>query len=235
MNGLAVVTGGSRGIGRAILERFVAAGLDGAVCARNERDLIQMLESLRRTFPGRVLMSFPADLSRTVDCAGFTSFINALDRDVEVLVNNSGHFVPGKITEEPAGTLEGMIASNLYSAYYVTQGLVSRMKKRRKGHIFNMCSVASMRAYPNGGSYAIAKAGMLGFSRTLREELKEFGIRVTTVMPGATYTASWAEAGLPEERFMTAGDIAEVVYSAYSLSERSVVEEITVRPQLGDI
>jgi short-subunit dehydrogenase len=109
------------------------------------------------------------------------------------------------------------------------------MVARKQGHIFNMCSVASIRAYSNGGSYAISKFALLGFSKCLREELKGKGIRVTAVMPGATRTASWDGVNLPDERFMKIEDVAESVYAAFSLSSRSVVEEIIIRPQLGDI
>jgi short-subunit dehydrogenase len=128
-----------------------------------------------------------------------------------------------------------MINSNVYSAYYVTRGLIQAMKDRRQGHIFNMGSIASIKANPNGGSYAISKFALLGFSKVLREELKEFGIRVTAVLPGATRTASWEGTVLPDERFMKVEDVAEAVYAAYSLSGRSVIEEMIIRPQLGDI
>jgi short-subunit dehydrogenase len=128
-----------------------------------------------------------------------------------------------------------MINANLYSAYNTTRGIVPGMKKKRSGHIFNICSIASIKAYDNGGSYAISKFAMLGFSKCLREELKEFGIRVTAVLPGATRTASWAASDLPDERFMRIEDIAETIYAAYTLSGRSVVEEVIIRPQLGDI
>jgi short-subunit dehydrogenase len=109
------------------------------------------------------------------------------------------------------------------------------MKDRRRGHIFNMCSVASLFAYPNGGSYSITKFALLGFTKVLREELKPYGVRVTSVMPGATLTASWQGTDLPDERFMRVEDVAETIYAAYSLSQQSVVEEIVLRPQLGDI
>ena len=98
-----------------------------------------------------------------------------------------------------------------------------------------MCSIASIKAYPNGGSYAISKFALLGFSKVLREELKEFGIRVTAILPGATRTASWDGVELPDDRFMKVEDVADTIFSAYSLSSRSVVEEILIRPQLGDI
>lgn len=128
-----------------------------------------------------------------------------------------------------------MIHTNLYSAYDVTRGLVGGMIANGSGHIFNICSIASIKAYPTGGSYAISKHALYGFSRCLREELKDKGIRVTAVMPGATLTDSWAGAELPEDRFMKSEDVAELVYAAYSVSALSVVEDLVIRPQLGDI
>jgi hypothetical protein len=165
----------------------------------------------------------------------FTKFIDGLQRHVDVLVNNAGYFIPGEISTEPDGTLESMINANLYSAYHTTRGLVQKMKDRKEGHIFNICSIASIKAYANGGSYAISKFAMLGFSKCLREELKPFNIRVTAVMPGATKTRSWEGADFPDERFMKIEDIAETIWAANNLSSRSVVEEIIIRPQLGDI
>jgi len=234
MAGLIVVTGGTKGIGRAIIERFAAAGHDVCTCSRNKADL----EALAADLTGRHKINVhhtQADLSKVSDVKLFTAFVAKLRQSVDVLVNNAGHFIPGEVTEEADGTLEAMISSNLYSAYYTTKGLVKDMKQRKTGHIFNMCSIASFTAYPDGGSYAIAKAAMLGFSRVLRAELKTHGVRVTAVMPGATLTASWEGTNLPNERFMKPEDVAETVYSAFSLSKQSVVEEIVIRPMLGDI
>jgi len=234
MNKLIVATGGTRGIGRAILEKFAQEGFDVATCARTQADLEVTKSALEKAYTSRVFIH-TADVSSTTQAKGFSEFVAGLNRPVDVLVNNAGHFIAGEITEEPEGSLESMINSHVYSAYYVTRGLVQGMKERRQGHIFTMCSIASIAAYPNGGSYSIAKFALLGFSKVLREELKEFGIRVTAVLPGATKTASWDGTDLADERFMKAEDVADAVYAAYSLSGRSVVEEMIIRPQLGDI
>ena len=109
------------------------------------------------------------------------------------------------------------------------------MKKRKKGHIFNICSTASITAYTNGGSYCISKFAMYGMSKVLREELKADQIRVTSVMPGATFTASWEGVDLPEDRFMKPEDVAEMIFTTYQLSDRTVVEDLVIRPQLGDL
>lgn len=234
MNKLIVVTGGTKGIGRAIIERFAAQGFDIATCARNEHDLQQLKGGLEQRHAVNIFIK-STDMAVKDEVKKFTDFVLRLNRPIDVLVNNAGYFIPGEIATEPEGTLESMINANLYSAYYTTRGLVPGMRERKNGYIFNMCSIASIKAYPNGGSYAISKFALLGFSKCLREELKNFNIRVTAIMPGATLTASWEGVDLPEERFMRAEDVADAVYSAYSLSGRSVVEEIIIRPQLGDI
>ncbi len=235
MRKLIVVTGGSKGIGRAILDKFAGHDFDLVTCSRNEADLVKVKKEIESIHPGVTVFGLKADMADKKQVSEFTDFVWSLKRSVDVLVNNAGHFIPGEIATEPDGTLEEMINANLYSAYYTTRGLIAPMKKKRSGHIFNICSIASIKAYPNGGSYAIAKAALLGFSRCLREELKSFDIRVTAIMPGATRTRSWEAVDLPEERFMKAEDVADTVYSAYALSERSVVEEIIIRPMLGDI
>lgn len=235
MNKLIVVTGGTKGIGRAILEKFAAEGFDTVTCSRNRPDLDTLTAALKGKYPNATTHTFVADMALKSGVAEFVKFVAELKRPVDVLVNNAGYFTPGQILTEKEGSLEDMISANLYSAYYATRGIVPEMRSRKNGHVFNICSVASFMAYPNGGSYAIAKHAMLGFSKSIREELKKDGIRVTSVMPGATKTASWANTELPDDRFMPVEDIAETVYAAYSLSKRSVVEEIIIRPQLGDI
>lgn len=235
MNKLLVVTGGTKGIGRAILEKFVAQGFDVVTCARSLTDLTKLKEDLLKMNASATVFVKQTDMSEKDQVVAFTDFVTDLKRPVDVLVNNAGYFVPGSISTEPDGTLESMIHANLYSAYYTTRGLVQKMKDTKLGHIFNICSIASIKAYANGGSYAITKFAMLGLSKCLREELKEYGIRVTSVMPGATKTASWEGVDLPEDRFMKVEDVAETIYAAYSLSGRSVVEEVIIRPQLGDI
>jgi short-subunit dehydrogenase len=235
MHKLIVVTGGSKGIGRAILEKFAANGFDVVTCSRNEQELKELETSFKRDFPSITAFTLKADMADKGQVKSFTSFVAGLQRNVDVLVNNAGYFLPGEIVTEPEGTLESMINANLYSAYYTTRGIVPLMTKMRAGHVFNICSIASIKAYANGGSYAISKFAMLGMTKCLREELKDQGIRVTAVLPGATKTRSWEASNLPDERFMTIEDIAETVYSANALSPRSVIEEIIIRPQLGDI
>lgn len=235
MRKLIVVTGGSQGIGRAIIHKFTASGFDAVTCSRQEKDLVSMKKEIEKLNDHSTIHIHRGDVSRREEARAFADYVLSLDRRVDVLVNNAGYFVAGDISTERDGNLESMIEANLYSAYHVTRGLIHSMKRAGAGHIFNMCSIASFQAYENGGSYAISKFALLGFSRCLREELKEDGIRVTAVMPGATKTRSWEGTDLPAERFMKAEDIADTIFSVHALSTNSVVEEIIMRPQLGDI
>jgi short-subunit dehydrogenase len=234
---LIVVTGGSKGIGRAIVSRFLRAGYAVATCARSAADLAALTTEMAADVPGATLHTQPADLSQPADCARFADFVLSINLPVEVLVNNAGAFVPGRLQDEPAdgSQLRQMLAVNLLSAYDVTLPLLPGFIARGRGHIFTICSTASITAYQNGGSYGIAKHALLGFTKNLREELKPAGVRVTAVLPGPTLTASWAGVELPTERFVQAEDVAEAVFGTYSLSPHAVVEELLIRPQLGDL
>lgn len=235
MNKLIVVSGGTKGIGRAIAEKFAQNGFDVVTCARNEQELVRLSEDFSVQFPASRLWTFRADLSNRIEVAEFIQFILSLNRTVEVLANNTGSFLPGQVHNEPEGTLETMMQTNLYSAYHLTRGLIGGMMQQKSGFVINVCSTASIMAYTNGGSYCISKFALLGMSKVLREEMKPFGIKVTSVLPGATLTNSWAGTDLPETRFMQASDVAEILFTCYNLSPSAVVEEILMRPQEGDI
>ncbi len=222
MNKTIVVTGGTKGIGRAIVDKFAHEGFTVLTCARTEDD----------NFPENVHF-FKADMSKKAEVLAFADFVKATVNQVDILVNNTGFFLPGQIHNEEEGTIEAMIETNLYSAYHLTRALVGEMIERKEGYIFNICSTASITAYTNGGSYCISKFALLGMSKVLREELKPHHVRVTSILPGATLTNSWAGVELPAERFIAPEDIAQVVWTAYNLPDSTVLEEILMRPMLG--
>lgn len=230
-----VVTGATKGIGRAIVEVFAKEGFNLAVCARTEEDLIALRDALKAKNPTSNILTKVVDVSNQTEVLAFADLIKEAWDSVDVLVNNAGVFLPGEISKEEEGRLELMINTNLYSAYYLTRALLPIMMPRKKGHIFNMCSVASQVAYPNGGSYSISKFALLGFSKVLREEMKPHNIKVTSILPGATWSNSWAGVELPESRLMQADDVAKTIWGAYTLSDSAVIEDIVLRPQLGDL
>ncbi len=229
-----VVTGASRGIGKAIAEIFAAQGHHLFICSRSEVSLYKTVEELMTKYPAAIIKAKPADLSRKEEAKGFGAW--CLEYGVpDILVNNAGLFEPGSVYNEPDGTLESQLATNLYSAYHITRTVLPWMMERRSGHIFNLCSVASLAAYENGGAYSISKFALYGFSKNLREEMKNYGIRVTAIHPGAVMTDSWGNFDNSSGRIMEAMDIAKMVYAAAFLSPQACVEDIVIRPQLGDL
>lgn len=231
---LIVVTGGTKGIGKAVVKKFAAEGWTVATCSRSEENLLELKKEIQEAYDNQLYIR-KADLSKKEEVAYFAEFIKLIGKPVDVLVNNTGQFIPGLVHQEEEGALERMIETNLYSSYHMSRAIIPEMKKEGRGHIFNLCSVASLMAYPNGGSYSISKFALYGFSKALREELKSYDIRVTALMPGAVRTPSWDGVDLPDERFIKPEDIAETIWSTYQLSDRTVIEDIILRPQLGDL
>ena len=230
----ALITGGSRGIGKSIALEFARNKIEVIIVAKDEKKLDLAREDILMNFPAAIISTYPVDLSDEVACKSFSKELSQFG-SLDILVNNAGTFLPGKIKDEEEGVLKYLMDTNLFSAYNLTRGLLVNLRKSPNAHIFNMCSVASIMPYDNGGSYSITKYALLGFSKCLREELKEENIRVTSIMPGATYTDSWINSGLQEDRFMKPEDIASLIYQTYLLSKNTNVEEIIVRPILGDI
>ncbi len=230
-----VISGGSKGIGKAFVHRYAAEGNNIIISSRNEVLLRKTATETGSIFPQSTVKYFAADLSKQESALKFAEFILNDHGAPDILINNAGTFLPGSIYNEARGTLEAMIENNLYSAYYLTRALLPAMMLKKNGHIFNICSIASLKAYANGGSYSISKFALMGFSKNLREELKPSHIKVTSVYPGAVFTDSWEGAGIEEKTIIAASDIAELIFTASNLSAAACVEEIVVRPIGGDI
>lgn len=230
-----IITGASRGIGKAIAARFIREGWHAALCSKQEFAMQDAAQELRQLNAESRVCALAADLGVRESVEIFARKAMEFLGSVDVLVNNAGIFLPGSIQDEAEGVLENTLAVNLLSAYHLSRALIPAMKDQGHGYIFNMCSTASLRAYPNGGSYSISKFALLGFSKNLREELAPAGIRVSSICPGPTLTDSWKGFEAPPDRMMQPQDVAEVVWSACALSPQTVLEDIVMRPQLGDI
>ena len=229
-----IITGASKGLGRAMALQFAAGNNTLLVCARGEVGLYNLVQEIQTHFPDTTIKAMPIDMAKKDDIQTFANWCLSFGTP-DVVINNAGTFLPGSISEEEEGILETMITTNLYSAYHLTRALLPAMIASKSGHIFNICSIASFTAYSNGGSYSISKFALHGFNKNLREELKPKGIKVTGVFPGAAYTDSWSGSGIDPQRIMEADDIAKMVLAATKLSAQGVVEDIILRPQLGDL
>ncbi|MFY0643179.1 MAG: SDR family oxidoreductase [Bacteroidia bacterium] len=221
---IAVITGGTRGIGRSLVNKFLA---DGFTVYTSARKAVQSDHSNLRIFQ--------ADLSDKSEVKRFAEWVSQEANHIDVLINNVGTYIPGKITSEEDGVFETQMNTNVASTYNVTRALIHLVRKSGKAYIFNICSTASIMPYLDGGSYCISKYAQLGLTKVLREELKADKISVTAVLPGATLTSSWEGTDLPKERFIDPDSVAQLIWTAYQLGDSTVIEEILIRPMDGDI
>ena len=230
MQKVAIVTGGSKGIGISIVEKLLNEDFQVFAISRSKGEL------------GRLFDLFPESLELVVaDLSIKTEVYKAIDaikgkiNRLDIFVNNAGVFMPGKLSEERDHDYELQMSLNVSAAYYISKAFIPMMKLEKDAYIFNICSTASITAYANGASYCISKHALLGMSKVLRQELMQDGIAVSAILPGATLTDSWAGSDLPESRFMKTSSISDAIWFAWVNRDNCVLEEILLRPRLGDI
>jgi NADP-dependent 3-hydroxy acid dehydrogenase YdfG len=233
-----VITGASQGIGAAIARAFARKQVGDAptriaLAARSADGLNTVADTVREQ--GAEALVCPTDVTDDEAVAQMAERVLEDWGAPDVLVNNAGMFRFAPLDELSIDGFRDQIDVNLTGAFAVTQAFLPAMRERKTGHLFFMASVASIQAYPGNAGYCAAKHGLRGLARVVREETKEDGLRVTTVIPGATRTPTWEGTELPDERFMAAEDVAQAVVDATGLSPRTVVEELLLRPQKGDV
>ncbi len=230
-----LVTGASQGIGAAIARTFAAEvpGVRLALVARNEQNLRAVAGACLKL--RAAVEIFPCDLTDEAAVKSAARLVTRHFGAVDVLINNAGAFVMAPFAATRVAEFDRMIAVNLRSAFLVTQAFLPAMLKRKRGDIFFMSSIAGLGAYPNAAAYCAAKFGLTGLAKVLRAETKDHGVRVCCVHPGATWSPSWSGSGVKPARIMPAEDIAGAILAVHRLSRRTVVEEIVLRPQRGDV
>ncbi len=230
----AFITGASHGIGAAIARYFAhQAEAKIALVSRTEEKLIAVSDECIAA--GAETLVLPCDVTDPAAVADVADRVLEKWGAPDLLVNNAGQFVPGSISETSPKDFRYQVDVNLNSAFYVTRAFLEAMKRRGSGLIVFTASVASVKAYPGGAAYCAAKHGLLGLARVTREDTIGTGVRSTALILGATYTPSWESSGMPEERFIPVEDVASIVLDLYQKSDRTVVEEILIRPGEGDI
>lgn len=230
-----LITGASKGFGYAIAHAFGQQGYDLVITSKNEMALYKAMESLHTAYPDITIKAKNFDLANRTGVNELLHWLNTEAINPDVVVNNAGVYLPGAVHNEEPGTLEQLLDLNLFSVYHLTRGLLPAMMARKSGHIFNMCSIAAIQPYENGGAYSISKFALLGFSKNLREEMKPHNIKVTHIIPGAAFTASWEGSNVDPQRIMEAKDIATMMVAAAALSPQACVEELIIRPLKGDL
>jgi len=231
---LVVISGGTKGMGFSFCHKFAKEGFNIATCSRSESELLRLKAELESAYDV-ICHTSKVDLKDSKELKLWGGSVLKDMGGCDLLINNAAVYTPGNILSETEGYLEDILRINLLAPYELCRIFVPGMVIKGQGHVFNISSIASLKAVDSGGAYAISKHAMTGLSKTLRQELIQTGVKVTTVYPGSTFTASWDGTDIDPNRLIDPKDIAEAIWSAWSLSSRTVVEEIVIRPVLGDL
>jgi NAD(P)-dependent dehydrogenase (short-subunit alcohol dehydrogenase family) len=230
----ALITGASRGIGLAIARALAAAGANVVVAGRNQASLSRVAKELRRNKVDA--LSVVCDVRDPLEIQQMLATVKRRFRRIDILINNAGISHPNlNIDMLPVDAWRAVVDTNLTGMFLVTRGVLPLMK--RGGAIVNNLSIAAKRVFPGLSAYNASKHGALGFTNTLREELRERGIRVIALLPGATDTEIWNVfwADAPRKKMMSPKAVAEAVVNALALPDESTLEELTILPSAGTL
>jgi short-subunit dehydrogenase len=230
----ALVTGGSRGIGYAIAKRLLLDGHDVLIIGRSKENLDKARLSLQ-SFSSRPVLSCYCDISNIEEIRKTRSYADSEGFAPNILVLNAGIFLEGNISDGERKHFIKTLEVNLIAQFDFVQIYLDVLNTQPYPRIFLIGSTASLEPYAFGPMYGIAKYGVRGLAINLRNELKSSGVGVTLVTPGGTLTDLWAGEDLPPKRLLEPDDIARLISCSLTLSEQAVVEEIVVRPMLGDM
>ena len=218
-----VITGATSGFGRATAEIFCKQGAQVLATGRNENRLQRVKQEIGDIDCFKIDVTKPDEWQKLYD-----HVVSRYGR-IDILVNNAGGAIELKeITEQSTETIDAIIALNLNSVIYGSRIFATLMKMKKSGTIINISSACATEAWPKFGAYSAAKAGVVAFSKGLYLELRPFGIRVTSIIPGAGRTNFSKNAGIPEPDtpfVLEAKDMAEVVYHVCSMPQHIEVEE----------
>jgi NAD(P)-dependent dehydrogenase (short-subunit alcohol dehydrogenase family) len=223
-----VITGAGKGIGREIAFEFAEEGAVVAICARTLKD-IKMVEKEIKERGGEVL-TFVCDVGVEKEVKGFIRRVSEISGNINVLVNSAGVAFVEPVSRLDLSKWEQTIRVNLTGAFLMTKYALRFMGKG--SHIFNMASIASKTGFPNWSAYCASKFGLIGFTNSLREELRGMGIKVTAVIPGPTDTPLWREVpgNWDRTKMMKPQDVARAIVNIYKQPRETLTEEIVIMP-----
>jgi NADP-dependent 3-hydroxy acid dehydrogenase YdfG len=230
---VALVTGAGRGIGRAVARAFAAEGAAVALAARARQELAAAASEIRSA-GGRAL-AIPTDVTQDAAVEALVEQVVGELGRLDVLVNAAGVAAFGPVAEAKAGDWDAMLLVNLRAVMVCCRAVLPAMMRQRSGTILNIASIAATRAIPGAAAYTATKAGVVGFSRVLAEELRSAGVRVGVLLPGAVDTPLWDAVGGGPDRagMLQADDVARAAILMATLPPRAALEELTLLPAGG--
>ncbi len=231
MDSTALVTGASLGIGRATAIALGRAGYRVGLCARTFDRLEAVVAELRKD--GIEAVGVPADVGHPDQVSRAVERVTGELGEVDVLVNNAGVMIARPFEELTLEDWDATMATNLRSLFLVTRAVLPGMRRRRRGAIVNVASLAGRNGFAGGTAYSASKHAVLGFSRSLMLEVRKEGVRVITICPGSVDTALRRDQPMLEvdpERILSPEDVADTIVHALSLPDRALVSELDLRP-----
>lgn len=228
-----LITGASQGIGRSIAITFAASTQKSLLLlARNRKNLEETK---------RLCEQAGADQVEVLICDA-TDMEDVLNLKIPegiagpgVIINNAGSYLYKSLAETTDEEFRHQMETNLFAAVHIVRRFLSDLRKLDRALIINICSVGALRGFSDSGAYSSSKHALLGYTRSLREELKKTDIAVTAVNLGQTHSTSWDASDMSPERLINPTDIAKLLVSITEFSPRSVVEEILIQPQHGRV
>jgi 3-oxoacyl-[acyl-carrier protein] reductase len=225
---VAVVTGGNRGIGKAIAHSLAVLGAHTIICGRNGSELSKAAAEISSQ---GICEGIPCDLTDLNDVEKFASAVREKTGTVDILVNNAGiGGAGGPLHKLHAEEWESVLNTNLRGVYYMIRAFAPMMIEKRSGEIINISSLAGKNPLPNGAAYAASKWALNGLSYSLAEELRQYNIRVTVVCPGSVLTDFGSQVGKDPNKMLQPDDVAHVVEMLVTQEQRSFVSEVLIRP-----
>jgi NAD(P)-dependent dehydrogenase (short-subunit alcohol dehydrogenase family) len=226
---VAVVTGATLGIGRAIAEALLVEGAEVVICARRGDEVRRAVEEMS-TFGGQV-RGMACDVRKYDQVDSLMRFAAEPSGGLDILVNNAGVGIFGHISQLSPADWHEVIDTNLTGVFYCCHAALPYLRKRGGGHIFNMSSLAGKEAFEGGSAYNASKFGLNGFSEALMLDLRYENIKVSYVLPGSVYTAfAGADAQSPLNWKLAPGDVAQVVVDILQQDQRSLTSRVELRP-----
>ena len=225
---VALVTGGSRGIGRAIALKLASLGADVAICGRDATKLNATEAEIRAT--GVQTIAIAADVTHASEVAALIERVETKLGGIHVLVNNAGIGVFGPVHKKSEEEWDRLMNTNLKSVFLVSRAAVPGMIQRGGGDIINISSLAGKNVFAGGGLYCASKWGLQGLSGCMAEELREHGIRVSTVCPGSVATEFSGRGPKDATKVLKPEDVAHAVAMIATQGEQSFLSGVELRP-----
>jgi short-subunit dehydrogenase len=231
----ALITGATQGIGRSIAIAFAKQGISMAICSRNIKDLELLKIELLTINPNIQVFASEADCSKKAEVLQYARQAQEQLGFIKIVVNNVGMFQPSSILNDADDAFTVNFNTNLMPAYELYRFFARAMMEKQSGHFFNICSIAAKEPVVNAGIYSVTKAALYSLTHIMKLEMQAYSVKVTAVLPGSTLTGSWAGTEVRPERFVMPDDIAAAILNAYNMSKGANVDEIVIKPVLGQL